>query len=125
MNLLNVQFVLKIIMIKTECQGSYPVRILSKKIAYDLNFVLKIDSKGQHSFCTVCLSGLVRGPTSIDCPLCRCNHTIRFDDVPKNRLIIQYLEMNRPQNPAYVQPIVQPHLPRPSQNSNNRVLVNV
>lgn len=52
----------------------------------------------QHSFCTKCLTGLVKGPVSVDCPICRVNHRIKFEDVPKNRFIIQYLETLRSPN---------------------------
>ena len=51
----------------------------------------------QHSFCKGCLRGLVRGASSIDCPMCRVNHNLRFEDVQKNRMIIQMLEANQHQ----------------------------
>jgi hypothetical protein len=49
----------------------------------------------QHSFCEKCINDLVRGPVSIDCPICRVNHRIKIEDVPKNRFIIQFLETNK------------------------------
>jgi len=57
----------------------------------------------QHNFCKGCLRGLVRGAT-IDCPICRVNHNIRFEDVQKNRMIIQILETNQHQQIGYSAP---------------------
>lgn len=48
----------------------------------------------QHSYCQTCLNSLIRGPTSIDCNICRVNHTLNPNAVQTNTQLLQHLSSN-------------------------------
>jgi hypothetical protein len=51
--------------------------------------------KGFHSFCSNCLKSCYKNPLSIECPICRQVNEVRYNDVPKNRDILQFIEYLR------------------------------
>lgn len=53
----------------------------------------------QHTYCPRSLSELVRGPSSIDCNICRVNHNLRIEAVPVNQMVMQRLGGS--QNPGF------------------------
>lgn len=69
----------------------------------------------RHTYCPRCLSALVRGPSSIDCDLCRVNHNISPQNVPVNSQVMQLLngpQVNRnPIQPSIPAPQVYPNAP--------------
>ena len=69
----------------------------------------------QHSFCSPCLSQVYGADRyNVTCPTCRQKLRIKYDDVPKSRLILNYLDMMGPRGaPSTSQP------PYPSNTSTN------
>ena len=41
---------------------------------------------------------MYKTPSQLECPICRQNTTKRFEELPKNRLITQFIELNAPTN---------------------------
>ena len=75
-----------------------------------MNLYNKIVPLGRHTYCPRCLSSLVRGPSSIDCDLCRVNHNISLQAVPVNHQVLQLLGPQAGHYPP--QPVVPaPHIP--------------
>lgn len=54
--------------------------------------------KCQHSYCSKCLKNIYKSKrltNQLDCPECRTRTNQRFEELPKNRLILQFLELNQ------------------------------
>ena len=57
---------------------------------------------GKHSGCVKCVMDIMRGTQNIECPIDKARHTIRFEDIPNTRHIMDYLQSNSgANNPGY------------------------